>query len=87
MQTHIHHDWRKIPTHINPIGDELTEPVTPQVLVDCNVHEERPGDGFVTIHSIGTSNGGKGSDLDTGTGVADDDNDLFYNQKTIQAYV
>lgn len=77
MQTHIQHDWRNVPAHINPIGDELTETITPQILVDCDVHEERTGDGFVTIDSIGTSDGRKGSDLDTGTGVADDDDDLY----------
>ncbi|KAL3708496.1 hypothetical protein TMatcc_006480 [Talaromyces marneffei ATCC 18224] len=57
-----------------PFGDELTETVTPQILVYCDVDEERPGDRFVTIDSIGASDGGKGSDLDTGTCVADDNN-------------
>jgi hypothetical protein len=80
MQTHIHHDWWKIPARINPVGNELTETITPQVLVDCDVHKERSRDRFVTINSIGASDGRKGSNLNTGTGVADDDNDLnlFY---------
>jgi hypothetical protein len=58
MQTRIHHDWRNVPALVNPIGDELTEAISPQVLVDCNVHEERPGDGFVTIDGVGASDGG-----------------------------
>jgi hypothetical protein len=78
MQTHIHHDWRNISALINPIGDELTKTVSPQVLVDCDVHEERSGDGFVAIDSIGTSDGRKSSDLNTRTGVADDDNNLYF---------
>lgn len=77
MKTHIQHDWREIPALINPFSDEFTETITPQIFVDCDIHEERPGDGFVTIDSVCASNGGEGSDLDTGTGVADNDNDLY----------
>lgn len=77
MQTHIHHDWRKIPAYVNPVSDELTETIPPQILVDRDIHEERTGDGFVTVDSICAGDGGKGGDLDTGTCVADDDNNLY----------
>ena len=77
MQTHIQHDRRQEPTGVNPIGDEFTETVTPQILVDCDIHEERPGDGFVAVNSIGAGNGGQRSNLNTRTSVTDDHNRLY----------
>ena len=52
-QTHIQHNRRHKPIFLNPRSDELRKSISPHVLVDCDGHEDRTGDGFVAINAVG----------------------------------
>lgn len=77
MQTHVQHNWRYISTRSTPNSDELTEAVTPQILIDRDVDEKRARYRLIAIDGISAGDGGKSSDLNASTGVADNDNGLF----------
>jgi hypothetical protein len=54
----------------------LSKAVSPQVLVHGDGYHERTSDGLVRIYSVSGDHGGKAGDLDSGAGVADDNDDL-----------
>lgn len=75
-QGHVQHDGGDETTLFHPRGDELAEPITPQVLVDSDCHEERSRHRLIAVDSVCAGDGGDSSDLDAGCGVCDEDNDL-----------
>lgn len=72
----IGHDWGNVSTFNDPGSDELAEAVTPHVLVDSDANEETACDRLVRIDSVSAGNTRQGGDLDTCTGVADQDDGL-----------
>ena len=73
---HVQHYGRDIAVRDDPGRDELAEAIAPQVLVDGDGDEDAAGHGLVAVHGICRGDGWDGGDLDTGTCVSDDDDDL-----------
>lgn len=71
-QAHIEHDGLEKPILLNPARDEITQPVSPQVLIDRHRHEQHPGHRPIAVDGICADDGRQCGDLDTGTGVSDD---------------
>ena len=46
-QTHVQHDRRDVTVGDDPGSDELAETITPQILVDCDRHENAACNGLV----------------------------------------
>lgn len=75
-ERHVQHDGRHVAVCNDPRGDELAEAIAPQVLVDGDGDEDATGHGLVTVHGVCGCDGWNRSDLNPGTCVSDDDNDL-----------
>lgn len=75
-QGRIRHDWWNVSISDDPIGDELAESVSPNVLVDRNGDKQAAGDGLVAVNGIGGNHAGNSCDLDAGASVADDHDHL-----------
>ena len=73
-QAGVRHDRRHKTILEDPWNDELSEAVTPDVLVDRDSNHERSGNRFVRVDRVGSSHRRDGRDLDSSTSVANDDN-------------
>ena len=75
-ERHVQHDGRHETASNGPRCDEFRKAIAPDVLVDRDGDEDGAGDGLVAVDRVRGGDGGDGSDLDPGAGVADDDDDL-----------
>ena len=75
-ERHVQHDGRQETASNGPRRDEFRKSIAPDVLVDRDGDEDGAGDGLVAVDRVRGGDGGDGSDLDPGAGVADDDDDL-----------
>ena len=75
-QTHVGHDRWDEASGDGPWCDELGETVAPDVLINGNGDHDRAGNRLIAVDGISGRNGRYGGDLNTRTGVADDDDGL-----------
>lgn len=77
-KAHIEHNRRDISSLLSPGSDELAKPITPQILVDRDCHEDRAGHWFVAVDGIRTGDRRKRHNLNPGTRITDNYNYLHY---------
>lgn len=75
-QAHVQHNRLYKATLCNPWGDELAEPIAPQILINRNSDKDRAGNGLVAINSIRADDCWQGSNLYAGGSVSNYDNYL-----------
>lgn len=73
---HVEHDGRHIAGGDDPGGDEFTEAVAPQILVDGDGDKNATGHRLVAVDGVRRCNGGDGGDLNSRAGISDDDDHL-----------
>ena len=69
-------DLVSLPDLFRPRRDEFTEPVTPDILVDCNGNKQRSCNGLVRVDRVSADDTRECRDLDASARVSDYDNDL-----------
>lgn len=76
-EAHVRHDSRDVSSCFGPGGDKLAKAIAPQILVNCNCDENRADGRLVAVNCVGTRNCGERSDLNTGTSIPNNDDDLI----------
>ena len=65
---------RDLPRLDRPRGNEPTEAIAPDVLINRDCDKQAASDWFIAVHCIGAHDGRDSRNLDASTRIADDDN-------------